>query len=595
MPGKYSHSVVLADYSTRGLIVLPPDQHDKYLESAPKPQKKPHHEQQRPRSAQAIYKPPTSTVEGWESLLAEKPNVSLSTDTTPLRVQANISTGHHETRPQASRDLRYYERLSYSSPAVNVVRPPETKTAYQRQQQRVGAASQVHDRQRAYNDITVPEAKSQRSNPAARLLGSALWEAKPNAILREPTKLLKKQRPQSAVPVSHKFMVDQSRVVVSSKEVVRAKTRNSFVGDENQLASLTDQNQATDTVAEIKRNRGEGTLTPDIWRCPLPDSQDASNGSGRTTPEIWRCEGKPSTNLKTKPAPVKALQISKIASTHIQPTEISRVSSAESKGSQDTRIWAPCPILEEPNFDGFLDTEVTPPSDYFEVPKVFLGHRRDSSTNLILPIQRPESREGPRAQTRSGSPITVHSLAGSPPARNRNTPSMTTASSATASTWGVRTDSSASSFSASNGYSQSSTSRKRDGARSPVGSSAFDHKLYLPEIHEDRGFSPSIFEDREGERGASRTEFDLEGSIGQIASGKDMVFDNDTASEFSAALPPPISRFKDEEDEFNANMAKLFGESGDYMAMQKGDQGYRRQSLLPKKSKGLFSMFRSKA
>ncbi|KAK5073799.1 hypothetical protein LTR64_007063 [Lithohypha guttulata] len=74
MPGKYSHSVVLADYSTRGLIVLPPDQHDKYLESAPKPQKKPHHEQQRPRSAQAIYKPPTSTVEGWESLLAEKPN-----------------------------------------------------------------------------------------------------------------------------------------------------------------------------------------------------------------------------------------------------------------------------------------------------------------------------------------------------------------------------------------------------------------------------------------------------------------------------------------------------------------------------------------
>jgi len=114
----------------------------------------------------------------------------------------------------------------------------------------------------------------------------------------------------------------------------------------------------------------------------------------------------------------------------------------------------------------------------------------------------------------------------------------------------------------------------------------------LSEIEEDHNFTPSIFE-AEGRHDDSKA-FDMEDtkqSIGQISSGKDVDFDNDAASDLSAALPPPISRFRDEEDEFNANMAKMFGEGGDSATMNNGNHPIGKIG----KKKSFFSKFLTKS
>lgn len=246
------------------------------------------------------------------------------------------------------------------------------------------------------------------------------------------------------------------------------------------------------------------------------------------------------------------------------------------------------PWLFEPDFDGFSDMEGSP-TGYFD------GHRE-----FTLPIQKPGSSDRPasRGQMSNDTKVTTTTLTVIPRDADVNSPSRTTQSSVQTSTRAQRSDSSASSVSVANSHVGLGLPKHSfEGSRKVnPGVAKTDHQWRLPEISEDHGFSPSIFEDKEGHEEDLRFGelMDVRPTIGHISSGKDVAFDNsDALSELSAALPPPITRFRDEEDEFNANMVKLFGESGNYAVNKKANNSIGRAA--GKKTKGFFSKFRSKS
>ena len=558
MPGKYSHSVVLADYSTRGLIVLPNEQRDTYQKSAPRPVRtSPQSNRLKgTRSSQTIYEPPSTSVEGWDTVAVPPPDTSLSADTTPIRPRADHSVEDKEDSSRPVRYSRLYNQVPLSSGAVNVVNHAEAKSAYARQQMR------------GHSVAPVPTSKyivqKQKPSPAVEPPTATLLRPPSHAAYRRPV-------PDTQQRNSFLASLEQEMQMPNQKRFARPREPDSpaAAGSKADMNGLKKPSQAQNGIQEY-----------DFGKRPLIESREISSSTIRPQAYPGNAAAENPSNRQT-----------------------ARTYSSESRTSQNTQIWNPATIAQEPNFDGFSDGDLEP-SSYFDVPKQLPGHSRDSSNTSALPIQRPDSKDGSRALPNQPKPVALssHTLS----TRNdRDTPSRTTGSSIDQSSRGNKSVSSMSSVSIPHGYSHTSVTNKHKSAQDPKHKPAQDpkhkpaleQKWSLPEIREDHGFSPSIFEDKDGSDSDGDKfkliDISISGGMGQISSGKDVSLD-DAASELSAAMPPPITRFKDEEAEFNANMAKHFGFSNDNLPTASKRATLARRSSATKKSGGFFSKFRSK-
>lgn len=555
MPGRYSHSVVLADYSSRGIISLPPDQHSKYVNSAP-----PSHQPLVPqfrvrdtRSAQAVHRDLPGKSLAWPST-SDRPQANLSnrqTATGELPENVADRNGTHGFQPK--RYSRCYELPPESVPVVDFgSRPsqPELRKAYRRQQD---ANSYIY---------------SMPSNPPLPVQGGS-GRADTRASFRSP--------PVQELDVSPK---------------------------KNTLAVGTLPTSTGTRITSVERPDVRTTSSARSPRKPLtnegrPRTRIAGRDFGNAA---RRSENRPKGASKPadkRPRPQPARQPSSEPLSDQSPSlESGQTLRPNSRGSKQTQIWNPrSPAETEPNFDAFADVDEAP-SGHFDAYRPPAAHSHSVSLNSALLIQQPESSDRPTSRGQRSDVATVASPKNlSPRNGNRGSPSRTTESGVKTSTRGQRSNGSVSSVSVLNGHSHLGGVNKRssESPRKVNNTTPGEPSWRLPEIQEDHGFSPSIFEDREGHNDQTGpNEFDPEGIIGRISSGKDITFDNsDAASDLSAALPPPITRFRDEEDEFNANMSRLFGQGGDYAIAKKGSHTMGWSAT--KKTKGFFSKFRSRS
>lgn len=540
MPGRYSHSVVLADYTTRGVISLPQDQYERYKEYVPIELSKatPTGRLGRSRSAQPIYQPPTTSQEEWETVDLRKAKPSLSANTTPVRTRVGDSDVRHYHPPDGLQILNNYrERSTRSTPTVNNV----NLTAYSRQQQRSGASNAINTHGKRISVLL--ESEEYSASPVSQ---NPKGSRSPKIETCVPQAI---QHPRTSTKQGVDHVSSSGPLTSSSVKAVSTKSgiRNSVVGNSTQALTYSSK------AGSAERSGPKNALTS-------PTHQT-----------------EPHSPLKANPTSGVQNQAQKwLGDSERINRDSDQKERSLSRASRNTQIWDPKPKAEkEPDFDGFSD-KADGPDIFHDVPKQFLFHSRDSSEHSVLPIQRPDSNEG--------RPLVSPPVSSLRSDRDRNNPSRATGDSS----YGHRSESSKSSMSASNAVPNTTTNRNLESTRGPKQQSVHEKSWTLPEIQEDLGFSPSIFEDHEGGSDKLKLDFsDLGLSIGQISSGKDVSFDNDAASELSAALPPPISRFKDEEDEFTANMAKLFGSE----AIKKGSSTVSGRSSS---KKGFFSKFRSK-
>ena len=122
MPGKYSHSVVLADFSSRGMISLPDEQHVKYINASPQQQ---NHSASKFRGhstqpAQAAYRPASIPRQGWDARTSDRPHPSLTTHTTPSRTRVNVPVDTNDTEARLKRLSQVYEQLPQRTPPILV-------------------------------------------------------------------------------------------------------------------------------------------------------------------------------------------------------------------------------------------------------------------------------------------------------------------------------------------------------------------------------------------------------------------------------------------------------------------------------------------
>lgn len=570
MPGKYSHSVVLADYSSRGVIVLPPDQRIKYANSAPQ-NRGPSAASMRlrgTRSAQTMYRPPASTLEGWDTLKLDRPHPSLSTSTTPTRARVNVSIDDDQESFQPLRYSGYYDQMPHSTPAVNVVSPSLTqpRSAYERQQLRNDLRTT-----QGQNVILSPDQgsssglKQKSLTPEEQLVHPAIRSSNSNVSLRKDAFAF----PQPPRP---RYEDKQSNQNNSPDPLANLSNPAS---QKQSIAEIASSTQAQSSKEGARRVIASSSTTRDR----LVSSESRKRPSQpQTQPEIEVQQRRSKEQTQKPQVQTQSSRIDKVDSA--QPQQLTSIKVQ----GQNSRID------DEPNFDGFSDRDQVP-ADYFEVPKQQVSHERDLSANFTLPIQKPDPPINAKFPSQQDdTPPAVPPKATSTQ-NGRETPSRSAALSAVKSPHGHQSNSSVLSANLLNGYSQGASSSRKESLKDSAHPSSPEQKWGLPEIQEDNGFSPSIFEDNEGENGKfSLDDFDMIGSIGQISSGKDVSFDNDAASELSAALPPPISRFKDDEDEFNANMMRLFGDSGEVVT-KKSSSTFNR---WPSAKKSFFSKFRSK-
>lgn len=575
MPGKYSHSVVLADYSSRGVIVLPPDQRVKYANSAPQ-NRGPSAASMRlrgTRSAQTMYRPPTSTREGWNTLTLDRPHPSLSTSTTPTRARVNVSIDDDQESFRPLRYSGYYDQMPHSTPAVNVVTVspppplPQPRSAYERQQLRNDTRTfPVPNTLSSSNQASGSGAKQKFLTPEEQLIHPAMRNSNSNVSLRKDA-VASRQSPYLKYDNRESNRSSSSETLASFPHPASRK-----------------QNMADVDLSSQNKNSKEG-----IEHVVAGSS---ANRDRLVKPETWKRLPQLPTQTEKEPQQRKLKEQAKISQKRLEPNRTENTDSNKQERSKHTEVQSQnSKVDDEPNFDGFSDGDQIPAS-YFEVPKQQPSHVRDSSENFTLPIQRPEPQIDAKLLNQRDDTAAFIPGQGASIRDGRSTPSGTARPSTIGSPNERRSNSSVLSASLLNGYSQGATSSKKETSIDSAHPSSPEQKWGLPEIQEDNGFSPSIFEDNEGEAGKfSLEDFDMLGSIGQISSGKDVSLDNDAASELSAALPPPISRFKDDEDEFNANMMRFFGDGGDVVT-KKSSGTFNR---WPSAKKSFFSKFRSKS
>lgn len=560
MPGKYSHSVILADYSSRGIISLPPDQYSKYLESAPLTQKA-SVSQLRVRGTQSalgLHHDPPGRSPGWSSR-SDQRTVTSGRPPAPPKDQLDVIVDANDTNEfQPMRYSRYYEQMPKSSPEIGVAThaaQSASSTTYQRQlhpnSNIESMPSQPKSADQTSHGRQIPKEKPRRD-------GSAVRDAKANDSARKASATTGRSSSNQALSVG----VNNGHLKASTSPRLSDKPSSSN-------ADLS--TPATPRKPHSAGGNSASQMQPSVKSTSNEDRSRQSKGKQISSEH---------TSNNTKPAGSRTDQ--KDATLHVNMTPVRSPRS---------------PILDEPDFDGFSDMDPAP-SGYFDYRKKPFEHSRSSSLSSPLPIQRPDSSDRPASRGQQSNRTEMATPKATAIIQNgdADSPSQTTESSMKTSTKARTSDSSASSVSVSNGHPIPGVPRHSfEGARKHNQVSKTDQPWRLPEISEDHGFSPSIFEDKEGQLGR----IDLEGSdsrptIGHISSGKDISFDNsDAVSELSAALPPPITRFRDEEDEFNANMAKLFGEGGDYAVNKKGTHSIGRSAT--KKTKGFFSKFRSRS
>ena len=114
MPGKYSHSVVLADYSARGVIALPSEQQEAYLKTSP------YAASQYGRYASSWSQPPTPQKRSQSAMAYTGPyNPNHHNLTSPLR-----HAGVNRNAEQLSGNHNRYELQRAMSPDVRVRNGP---------------------------------------------------------------------------------------------------------------------------------------------------------------------------------------------------------------------------------------------------------------------------------------------------------------------------------------------------------------------------------------------------------------------------------------------------------------------------------------
>jgi len=568
MPGKYSHSVVLADFSSRGVISLPDDQYIKYHNASP-PLQKPSASQLRARgtrSAQASYTPPSTSREGWDALMSDQPHLSLTKASTKtgMRVNAPIDASQREQQPK--RYSQIYEQLPRSTPIINITHETEPTVDSERHQQPLPPpVSRLETNQALTKKSSGPKRASTYLSLKEALSESVDPESKPHFSLREHAVTVR-QRHQPLVPGEG---ANTGPKTPAASPIRLPEALPDFSAAVSRPLSYQRSKETVNRNNAAGTTREEGRLTPETWRCP-------------TTPEHE--------TRKLRQEKILQSQMRREL-LDVRPGVVGRSASNRSRISRNTQVWDPQKsVLEEPDFDGFSDRDETP-ADYSDVSKRAIVHSKNSSHDSTLIIQRPDTQDGSSSQGQASNAVPATTpRATYTRTAERNTPSRTTISSTMASSRGRRSNSSVSSVDTLSGYRPSN--RPIISPRKDVRAST-DKSWRLPEIREDHGFSPSIFEDREGDNDLPNLEsLDADRVIGQISSGKDVTF-NDAASELGAALPPPITRFRDEEDEFNANMAKLFGGGIESDAAKKGSHTIGRSA--DKVKKGFFSKFRSKS
>jgi len=644
MPSKYSHSVVLADFSTRGVISLPDEQRVKYTNAYRKQQDHPA-SNVRGRSteaAQVASRPISISRQGWDARTSDRPHPSLTNQRTPSRTRINVKIDANNVEARPQRVSQAHEQTSRSIPPTSVRGQANPGIVYERQQQQ-----QQHHHHAAQSNSAAPGPARSTRPPASKRASSYL---KPEDVPPRPAFRTSRSHPSPVEDVAKARQRDQSPrpglgETSSSETLAASSTRlvaNAPKTPVKEASSSYHNASTTDTENNHADASGHSDerLTPPIWRCvTTPEDEtrrakqeqmlkEQAQKDGRVTPPIWRCVTTPEDETRRakqeqilreqaqkdgrmtpEDASMRATQ-EQVMKSQVQEKMLQvkpeSANSKESRLSGSTQIWNPQPNVlqefdsydftsqqeysEEPDFDGFTDDE-EPPASYFDLPKRTESHSKSSSHDSSLIIQRPGTREGLKTEDhKSNAPPTALSRASSTTTADRSTHSRATVSSTTASSQGWRSNTPASTVSIPNSYIRSSenTASPRKDVRAPIGRS-----WRLPEIDEDRGFSPSIFEDREGSNNDFRKlgVFDAGKSIGRISSGKDATV-NDAASELIAALPPPITRFRDDEQEFNANKARLRGEGGDYGTSKKGSQIVDRPAVK-KEKKGFFSRFKS--
>lgn len=563
MPGKYSHSVVLADYSARGIISLPPDQVSRYLESAPVTPKGAV-TQSRLRgtqSAQAIRRrSPTrglvwASQSGQRLVIPEGPPV-------PAKDWKHI-VAHDEAddseqfRPM--RYSRYYAQTSDGAPVIGVishVSQPELNTAYKRQQQANANLDSLPSLKNAKHQHTQPS-KDPRESSSQR------------------------------APIARNTSVN-GQLAGATATMTRAQSKQSLTLD----TGNADRNGTSSRPAKGRQSPKE-MLRPSV----TAPYRVANLSADRASPSKSRSV---SVSNENRLISAKNLSISFHQVPHgAQSPGLPKIVSKTAHDVDRAPIASPrTPLLVEPDFDGFSDIDFSP-TEYSDMrgEPTLQDSRLDSS--VPYPTERPGSSDQPtsRGQQTDGTERTTTRTNTLVQNGDVSSPSRTIDSSVVTSTRAQRSDSSASSVSVGNSHAISGASKYSfEGSRkASQGVSKLDQQWRLPEISEDHGFSPSMFEDNEGHLdNMVLHELDYKPKIGQISSGKDVMLDNsDAMSELSAALPPPITRFRDEEDEFNANMARLFGQGGDHAISKKANHSVGRSAS--KKTMGFFSKFRSRS
>lgn len=552
MPGKYSHGVVLADYSTRGIISLNEEQRKEYAAFAPKPRS-----QSRAatglgvkgvRAAQAgTYRPSTASStqqSGSRRLVIKESSLSLSARSPARNHRPLISTNTFE-------------------PPLPVQPPPKT--------------------------IPPPP------HPA-----------------KQPTEESASSRP---LPPSQRVI--QSPELTSSDEVIPPPDSN--------RPPRKRFSRSYESLRRYARELQERTTIPTDGIHPThrPDKSSRASPDG-TEPPPYVKHVKP----ETPPPPIGP-----------QPqAEPSRPLSAT---TLTARVHAPPvirPYSEEPNFDDFVNalddfdsdrgdatsstspsyengtSQRTPTRDNFE---------HDAFLEMALPSKsRPRKisheRDVPSRATATTSTST-NSVAESQPARTNSSVSsshsLNNPASAAASAAQPPTSSKpiASSDTTTNSLINSATKKAAlsPRARSPV--AHVDPPWLLPRIKEDdKDFTPSIFEDRESIYFDDHDRDSITvstGKVGQISSSTTTTMTTTArnarpdserkqsrgrnSSDTSAAFPPPITRFKDDEAEFNANMTKMFGEGvvgGSSGSSSKNGSNNERKNGVGTR-KGIFSRF----
>lgn len=517
MPGKYSHSLVIADYSTRGLISLPEDQRDHYLNTSARYNGARSVSEARLRGTQSAqghrYRSP--------SLTSDVPAVGRSMGNATLHSlpadKQNRNRFENSVDKQSNRASQLYTLGGRSEPQLPIA----------------GGAS------RYATDIPLPQIPQGMLKSFQALESAYERQNRRNAGSGVPDSGATAQDLNNRFPNSHVTAPPVQLINSSSSEIAPVaqtqihKTTNSFVKDGPTSAmSVSEWSERIQSRIDVKQQ-----------------NQPLRAGEGS------------STLLNTAKHPSKSLSS--------QHGRQAAVNNSVSQSGKQVRKQQP---LEPDHSDGL---KVHGPDG----SKVSMDYTQRDRQQARLPQPRLEPLS--TRDVRSGD--SLHS-------QGANDAVNTTETSRR-----LRSNSSLSSTISNVPESPTAIPRKtlspKKAAFSPI-----EPAWRLPEIQEDHDFAHSMFEDnpmlsvREKAMLSSIPESNV---IGQSSSGRDVSFeDDDAASEMSAALPPPISRFRDEEAEFQANMAKFFG----------GDIGISASKALPqgvtsntKKSKGFFSRFRSKS